>query len=105
MKQPPTFSTDDPSYFVAASTPGSVRPTVLTVSNGSAGFCFVGLPLIEAMAFVLRLRRTIRRNIGDIPCCSLPCASRCVRLSRRAATLDRTPALDVDAELVGDRAP
>src|SRR5688500_922844 len=36
MKQPPTFNTGEPSYFVAASTPGSCRPTVLTMSNGAA---------------------------------------------------------------------
>src|SRR6187399_3744628 len=36
MKQPPTFSTGEPSYFVAASTPGSVSPTLLTSANASA---------------------------------------------------------------------
>ena len=32
----PHFSTGDPSYFVAASTPGSARPTVRTTSNAFA---------------------------------------------------------------------
>ena len=40
MKQPPTFRTADPSYFVVASTSGRPSPTALTVSNGSTGFCF-----------------------------------------------------------------
>jgi hypothetical protein len=47
MKQPPTFSTGDPSYLVVASTSGSASPTVLTVSKGSAGVCAVGLRVIE----------------------------------------------------------
>src|SRR5688572_21799921 len=33
MKQPPSFSTGDPSYFVTASTLGSVSPTARTVSK------------------------------------------------------------------------
>src|SRR3989442_1812345 len=36
MKQPAIFRTGDPSYFVPASTSGSVSPTVLTTSNASA---------------------------------------------------------------------
>jgi len=38
MKLPPTFSIGDPSYFVAASTSGSVSPTDLTVSKVSVSF-------------------------------------------------------------------
>ena len=37
MKQPRTFSTGDPSYFVVASTSGSASPTVLTVAKVSTG--------------------------------------------------------------------
>lgn len=40
MKQPYSFSTGDPSYLVAASTSGRVKPTALTVSNGSVGGFF-----------------------------------------------------------------
>jgi hypothetical protein len=47
MKQPPSFSTGDPSYFVVASTSGNVSPTYLTISNPSAGSRFFGLRFIE----------------------------------------------------------
>ena len=43
-----SFSTDNPSYFVVASTSGSASPTVLTISNASAGFRLIGLRFIEA---------------------------------------------------------
>jgi hypothetical protein len=49
MKQPPTFSTDDPSYLVVASTSGSVSPTALTISKGSACVRFVALRFIESL--------------------------------------------------------
>ena len=48
MKLPPSLSTGDPSYFVAASTSGSASPTVLTMSKASAAVCFVGVVFIEA---------------------------------------------------------
>lgn len=57
MKQPPTFSTGDPSYFVVASTSGSASPTVLTISNASAGLCPIRLRFIEA-GFRLRSPRS-----------------------------------------------
>jgi len=41
MKQPPTFSTGDPSYFVEDSTSGNVSPTVLTGSNGFERACLM----------------------------------------------------------------
>ena len=47
MKQPFSFSTGDPSYFVVASTFGNVSPTALTISNPSVGSCFFGLRFIE----------------------------------------------------------
>jgi hypothetical protein len=43
MKQPPIFSTGDPSYFVAASTSGNASPTVLTISNAAAGCILMGM--------------------------------------------------------------
>src|SRR5262245_13434038 len=39
MKQPPVFSTGDPSYLVAATTSGSESPTARTSSNRSVGAC------------------------------------------------------------------
>ena len=48
MKQPPSFSTGDPSYFVVASTSGSPSPTVVTISNASDGFRCIGLRVIDA---------------------------------------------------------
>ena len=35
MNAPPTFNTGDPSYRMAASTPGSANPTAFTAANGS----------------------------------------------------------------------
>ena len=37
MKIPPRLKTGDPSYLVLSSTPGSASPTVLTISNATAG--------------------------------------------------------------------
>ena len=51
MKQPPSFSSGDPSYFVVASTSGSAVPIVLTISNASASFCVRGLPFISVACF------------------------------------------------------
>jgi cell division septation protein DedD len=48
MKLPRTFSIGDPSYFVAASTPGRPSPTVLTISNRLADVCLPHLAFIEA---------------------------------------------------------
>src|SRR5713226_8580143 len=43
MKQPQSFSTGDPSYFVVASTSGSVSPTALTLSKAPARIRFAGI--------------------------------------------------------------
>jgi hypothetical protein len=48
MKLPPTFSIGDPSYFVAASTSGSVRPTALTAAKMADAGCRVGFRFIGA---------------------------------------------------------
>src|SRR6266852_9394874 len=56
MKQPPNLRTGDPSYFVAASTSGSASPTVLTISNRSAGCCLIGLGFIQNIVSVLGIR-------------------------------------------------
>jgi len=48
MKQPPSFSTGDPSYFVVTVTSGSPSPTVVTIANASGGFCCIGLRFIDA---------------------------------------------------------
>jgi len=79
MKLPRTFSTGDPSYFVVASTSGSVSPTVLTVSNVSAGICFVGLRFIEAQ--YSPSRDAIQANLEDVRersgCSQMPCSRSC----------------------------
>jgi hypothetical protein len=70
MKQPPTFSTGDPSYLVVASTSGSASPTVLTVSKASACVCFVGLRFIEAQ--YSRSRDAIQANLPEAGSASVP---------------------------------
>jgi hypothetical protein len=71
MKQPRAFSTNDPSYFVAASTSGSARPIALTPSNASAGVCVGGLRFIDAQYSRLRdaiqADRHHRHETGRVP--------------------------------------
>jgi hypothetical protein len=61
MKQPPTFSTGEPSYFVAARTSGYAPPRALTTSNASCQVEDLSLVFIEVETDA----STVRARLND----------------------------------------